>query len=104
MAEATSAAVKYTVNAEPTLTKVTPATVTAGKAPKVTLTGTGFIKGITVTVSSTSITVAVNSVSATTVKTVFTVPSATPAGTYSVQVTNTNGGTATCPNCLTVKG
>jgi hypothetical protein len=87
----------FTVNAGPTISSVSPSSITWKTNTTVTINGTNFLTGVTVSapgatlgtvtrVSSTQITAVVNYGS---------------KGTYSITVTNPDGGTTTCTNCIT---
>jgi hypothetical protein len=104
-AQATPTATAITVDAAPTIGTLSPARIWDGTGPTtVTIPGTGFATGATVSLTATSnstpLTASVTSVSATAI-----VLSVTPtnsvngqpaaSGTYAVTVTNTDGGAAT---------
>jgi hypothetical protein len=91
-----------TVDRAPTLTSASPSSIPQGGSAALTLTGTNFQSGATVT-SSTGITFSGTTfVKSTELTTTATVASSVATGTYNVQVTNPDGGTATCTGCLTV--
>lgn len=83
-------------NSSPTVSAVSPSTVSPGSA--VTIDGTSFASGATVTVGSTAAS-SVQFLSST--QLAATVPSVSP-GTYDVTVANTNGLSATLSSALTV--
>ncbi|MGO8870854.1 MAG: PQQ-binding-like beta-propeller repeat protein [Acidimicrobiales bacterium] len=88
----------------PTVASLTPSTVTAGKANQaVTLVGTGFESGVTVT-SHGGITVKATFVSATDLGLKVSVTGSVAAGSYNLLVTNPDGGKVTCTDCLAVTG
>lgn len=90
----------FTITSAPTITNVSPGVVIPGTT--VTLTGTGFMPGATVTIGG--ITVPTTFISSTEIT--FVVPSSLPPGTYTITVTNPNGTTvtSTTPNTVTVAG
>jgi outer membrane protein assembly factor BamB len=91
-----------TVDWAPTLTSASPSSIPQGEAAALTLTGTHFRTGATVT-SSAGITFAgTKMVSATELTTTATVAPSVATGSYNLTVTNPDGGTATCTGCLTV--
>ncbi len=80
-----------------TLTAITPATAVHAVPTVITLTGSGFIAGGTITINSIAHTV---SLSAGTFR--FTTDVSLAAGTYDVIYTDTNGGAATLVNGITI--
>jgi outer membrane protein assembly factor BamB len=91
-----------TVDRAPTLTSASPDSVSQGGSAALTLTGTNFQSGATVT-SSTGITFSgTKFVKTTELTSTATVASSVATGTYNLVVTNPDGGTATCTGCLTV--
>lgn len=91
----TSGTANFTVNAPaPTLTSISPASGTHGSSATVTLTGTNFISGASVSAAGTGISVSqVTVVSATSITAKFTLASSATLGTHAVSVT-TSGGTS----------
>ena len=87
----------YTPNPAPTVTAISPATGPAGGGTPVTITGTGFLTGATVTFGGTSAT-GVTVVSATSIT--ATAP-AHAAGTVNIVVTNTDSLNGTLSNGYT---
>jgi outer membrane protein assembly factor BamB len=91
-----------TVDRAPTLTSASPDSIAQGGSAALTLTGTNFQSGATVT-SSAGITFSgTKFVKATELTSTATVAASVATGTYNLQVTNPDGGTATCTGCLTV--
>lgn len=89
----TSGAATFTVNPPtPTLSAVSPATGAQGATVPVTLTGTNFVTGASVTTSNTGITVSgVTVVSATQITATFTIATNAALGAANVTVTTTGG-------------
>jgi ABC-type transporter Mla MlaB component len=94
----------FTVNARPTITSLNPSSLRHGLSNQaMTITGTGFVNGATVSFSGTGITV--NSVSwtnATHVAVVISLSASTATGTRNVTVTNPDAGLFTVSNGFTV--
>ncbi|MFL5803733.1 MAG: IPT/TIG domain-containing protein [Roseiflexaceae bacterium] len=85
------------------ISSVSPSLLTAGQQVVVTITGQGFESGIVVQLIAADSSVKPSSsiiVNSTTIK--LTVPASTPAGTYSLRLTNPGGGTATKSAALSV--
>ncbi len=111
-AQATPLASAFTVDAAPTITSISPASVwEATSATTVTITGTGFAASPTVsfaaTSNGTSVTSSVTSSTSTTIVLSVTPTnpvnsSAATPGTYAVTVTNTDGGSVTDAAAFTV--
>lgn len=99
---ATSAAV--TTASSLALNTVTPNARPVGTTTTVTLQGSGFLQGATVTVSGTGVTSSPTSGSGSTLSATFTIASGAPLGARTVTVTNPGGATATCSGCFTVQG
>ncbi len=90
------------VDRAPTVTSASPDSVSQGGSAALTLTGTQFQSGATVT-SSAGITFSGTTfVKTTELTTTATVASSVATGTYNLTVTNPDGGTGTCTGCLTV--
>ena len=85
-----------------TISSVTPSVVHPGQTTKATLIGTGFLKGASLSVSGTGVTVSSVKASTGKVKAVFTVSSSAALGARDVVVTNKNGQIGICTGCLTV--
>ena len=96
----------FTVNAGPTVTSTSPASLAQGAtAQNVTVTGSHFVSGAAVTVSGSGVTVNSTSfVSATQLTANVTIASAATTGARNVTVTNPDGGTGSCTGCFTVNG
>jgi hypothetical protein len=91
-----------TVDAAPTLTSASPSSIEQGKTAALTLAGTGLQAGAVVTSSAGISFAGTKTVSATELTTTATVAASVATGTYNLQVTNPDGGTAECAGCLTV--
>jgi peptidoglycan/xylan/chitin deacetylase (PgdA/CDA1 family) len=90
------------VNAAPTASKATPASLGQGAVSQVVkITGTGFAAGATVNLGA-SVTAVVTSVSSTSISATVSVAEDATTGARSIVVTNADGGTATCVGCFTV--
>jgi hypothetical protein len=88
----------------PTLTAVDPATVSTDRTDPVSLTGTGFANGMTVTLSnSTAATGPVDSTLTSATAAAFMLPADVAAGGYDVTLTNPDTGTVTKAGGLTVQ-
>jgi hypothetical protein len=94
-AERTSGPVSFTITSVgPTLTSISPNSGAQGATVPVTLTGTNFVSGATVSVSNTGVTVTnVTVVSATQITATFTIAASATPGAANVTVT-TAGGTS----------
>ena len=87
----------------PTLTAVSPSSRGQGSTTTMTLTGTGFEQGATVTLSGKGVllsSVVVNSY--TSITATVTVKASAKAGTHTITVTNPDGASIACTNCLTI--
>jgi outer membrane protein assembly factor BamB len=91
-----------TVDDAPTVTSASPSSVPQGESAALTLTGTHFRLHATVTSSAGITFTGTKMVSATELTTTATVAPSVATGAYDLQVTNPDGGTATCTGCLTV--
>ena len=95
-----------TIDAHPTLTSASPPDVAVSAAGTVTFSGTNFESGaVTVKFTGPGTTVKASAVSvlnSTTVTAKVTVPAGSALGTYTVTVTNPDGGAATCSTCFSV--
>jgi uncharacterized repeat protein (TIGR02543 family) len=85
-----------------TVTSVTPALAHPGGVSKVTLLGTGFLKGASLAVSGTGVTVTSVKASTAKIKAVLTVSPSAALGARDLVVTNKNGQMGICTDCLTV--
>ena len=94
----------FTVNAAPTVTSTDPSSRGQGAAAQnITINGTGFVDGATVTFSGTGITVnSVTFVDATELTANITIAGSAPTGARNVTVTNPDAGTGTCTSCFTI--
>ena len=84
------------------VSSVTPSVVHPGQSAKATLLGTGFLKGATLSVSGTGVTVSSVKASTAKIKAVFTVSPSAALGARDLIVTNKNGQLGICTGCLTV--
>lgn len=91
-----------TVDSAPTVTSANPSSVPQGESVAMTVTGTHFRTNATVTSSAGITFTGTKMVSATELSTTATVAPSVATGSYNLQVTNPDGGTATCTGCLTV--
>jgi hypothetical protein len=92
----------FAVTAAPTVTGISPATLARGATAPVTITGTNFAPGATVSLS-TGVTVSdVQVVDATTITATVTVAATTGAGNRTVLVTNPDLGKGACTGCFKV--
>ncbi|MCW2498228.1 Calx-beta domain-containing protein, partial [Jatrophihabitans sp.] len=91
-----------TVVLAPTLTSVSPSVIGAGATETVTLTGTNFASGASVTTGAATVTAAVTAVTPTSITATLTVNVAAPTGALPIRVTNPDSGTAVCSTCLTI--
>jgi hypothetical protein len=93
------------IDAGPTATSLNPSTLGQGATSvTVTVSGTGFLSPAKVkfTGPSTGVTGKVTAVTSSTLTVKVTVKAGSATGAYTFTLTNGNGGTATCANCLTV--
>ena len=101
-----SGTMTFTVNAPaPTFTSNAPATGARGAAPGLTITGTGFQPGATVTYTRAPTTISltnVNVVSPTQITGTLVIPAGATTGLYNVTITNTDSSTVTSANRFTV--
>ncbi len=87
----------------PTITSLSPNTLAQGAGPtNVTITGTGFLAGATVTFSGVGVTGTPSSITSTSMTVPVTVTLAAATGARNVIVTNTNTGTVTNTGAFTV--
>jgi hypothetical protein len=101
--DGTTATASTTVPPNVTISSVAPTQGTPGAAVPVTITGTGFAAGATVSLSGTGITVSNVSVgSATQLTATLTIASGTALGARDVTVTTAGGGASTLPGGFTV--
>jgi hypothetical protein len=97
-----TSATAFAVSAAPTVTGITPGTVARGGTAQVTITGTNFAPGASVSLS-TGVTVSdVVVVDATTITATVSVAAVTGTGTRTVLVTNADFGKGTCGGCLRI--
>jgi len=100
------------VNAPPTVTSISPNTLPQGATGSVTVSGSNFVTGTTLTLTAsdgTTVPAKVTSVSSGTtliasVQAVNSVSGAATPGAYSATVTNPDGGTSTTANAFTISG
>lgn len=85
-----------------TISSVTPSIVHPGQTAKVTLLGTGFLKGASLSVSGSGVTVSSVKASTAKITAVVTVSPSAALGTRDVIVTNQNGQMGICTGCLTI--
>jgi hypothetical protein len=92
------------LNAVPSVTGASPASVGRGAtAFPVSITGTGFVDGATVTISGTGVTVnSVEFLGPTSLKAFISVTSTAPTGARNVSVANPGTAGATCTGCLSI--
>ncbi len=86
---------------------VSPTSLNPSKLPRrtaktVTVTGSGFLAGATLSVSGTGVSVGAAVVSGTQIKATLTVSSTAALGPRDLSVTNLNGHSGSCSGCLTV--
>jgi hypothetical protein len=97
-----SGTLAFAVNAvTPTFTSNAPATGARGAAPALTITGTGFQPGATVTYTRAPTTITLSGVSVvspTQITGTLVIPAGATTGQYSVTITNTDGSTVTSAN------
>lgn len=91
-----------TVDAHPILTGTSPTQMAAGAKGTVTFTGSGFETGATVKFVATTFKLTKLTVTTTSITATVRVPQGAPIGSYTVEVTNPDKGTATCSDCFTV--
>ncbi|MFM8311787.1 MAG: beta strand repeat-containing protein, partial [Ilumatobacteraceae bacterium] len=92
-----------TVNAQPTVTSVTPATVGQGAVSRThTIAGTGFQAGAVITFSGTGVTINSSTVTATSITLSLSIAADATTGARSVTVTNPDDGAATLATGLTI--
>jgi hypothetical protein len=93
-----------TVTPAPKVALVSPSTLPAGKAEKVTVSGQGFAPGATVTIAGVDVDQTKNTVSADGTSLTFdaVVKKTASGGARTVTVKNTDGGAASCAACFTV--
>ena len=94
----------FTVNTGPTVTGTDPSSLGRGAiAEEVTVTGTGFVNGATVSFSGTGVNVTNTAfVDATELTVTVTIEANAATGLRDVTVTNPDGGKKTCVGCFTV--
>jgi hypothetical protein len=94
----------FSVNAAPTVSATSPSSRGQGAAGQnVTVTGTNFVSGATVSLSGSGVTVnSTTFVSATQLTANLTIASTAAAGARNVTVTNPDGGTGSCTGCFSV--
>ena len=84
------------------ITSVTPSVVHPGQTAKVAVAATGVLKGATLQVSGSGVTVSSTKASTSKLKATLTVSSAATLGPRDITVTNRNGLMGICTGCLTV--
>ena len=84
------------------ITSVTPSVVHPGQTAKVAVAATGILKGATLQVSGSGVTVSSTKASTSKLKATLTVSSTATLGTRDITVTNKNGLMGICTGCLTV--
>jgi hypothetical protein len=92
----------FAVSAAPTVTGITPGVVARGGRAQVTVTGTNFVPGATVSLSTGVTVTDVQVVDATTITATVSVAAGTGAGTRTVLVTNPDFGKGACAGCFRV--
>jgi hypothetical protein len=92
----------FTVNSGPTVTSVSPSSVAHGTTQNVTVNGTNFASGATVSFSGGVTVNSVTFVDSGHLTVNLTTGNGSQKGTYSVSVANPDAGTGTCNNCFTV--
>jgi hypothetical protein len=97
-----SCATCFSVNAAPTVTGISPAALGRGATGQVTITGTNFVAGAAVSLSTGVSVSDVNVVDATTITATVTVAVGTGLGNRTVLVTNPDYGRAACAGCFRV--
>ena len=84
-----------TIDQRPLITKISPGTILNGTTQTISVTGSNFVAGLTVTVTIPRATVgALSQFTATSFKVPITVPAGTTPGTYVFKVVNPDGGTS----------
>lgn len=90
------------VSTRPTLSTVDPGSLAAGVVERpLTVTGSGFVEGATVTVRGARV-LSTRFLSSTELTVVVSVPASHPTGPVPVTVWNPDGGLFTCPACLSI--
>jgi hypothetical protein len=84
-----------TVTARPTVTSVTPASVTRGASASVTVSGANFQEGLSVALSGTGASVSVTSMTSSTLHLTVSVASSAAKGNRKFVITNPDGGSLT---------
>jgi hypothetical protein len=97
-----SSSTAFAVSAAPTVNGITPNTVSRGGSVQVTITGTNFVPGATVSLSTGVTLTDVQVVDANTITATASVSPTTGVGTRTVLVTNPDFGKGTCSGCLRV--
>jgi hypothetical protein len=97
-----SCATCFTVDAAPTVTGITPSGLARGGSAQVTITGTNFVPGATVSLSTGVTVTDVTVVDDTTITATVSVSASTGTGTRTVLVTNPDFGKGTCAGCFRV--
>ena len=92
----------FAVSAAPTVTGITPSVVNRGGSAQVTITGTNFVPGATVSLSTGVTLTDVQVVDANTITATVSVAATTGTGTRTVLVTNPDFGKGTCGGCFRV--
>jgi trimeric autotransporter adhesin len=92
----------FTVNTGPTVTSVSPSSVAHSSTQNVTVNGTNFASGATVSFSGGVTVNSVTFVDSSHLTVNVTTGGNSQKGTYNVTVTNPDAGTGTCTNCFTV--
>jgi hypothetical protein len=97
-----SCATCFAVSAAPTVTGITPASLVRGTTGQVTITGTNFVPGAMVGLS-TGVTVSnVTVVDGSTITATVSISATTGAGSRTVLVTNADYGKGSCAGCFAV--
>lgn len=92
---ASGACACLTVDAAPSIKKVSPSSGAQGKTVTVTITGKYFASGITAALSGTGVTIKVTKVTSTKLTLSFTISKSAAKGSRSLTLTNSDGGTVT---------
>ena len=92
------------IDPAPTIASVTPSTVAQGVTHQITVSGTAFVPGATVnfTGPSTKITATILNLTSTSLSVKTVVAKAAPPGSYTLNLTNGNGGKVSLPSALIV--
>ncbi len=92
----------FTINAAPTVSSASPSSLAQGASSQnVTLTGTGFETGATVSFSGSGITVnSVTVASATSITASVSIAGSAGTSARTVTILNQDGGTGSCPSCV----